>query len=200
VKYQVKEALVDLKKYFKPVTQAVLGLYLLVAATAAPFFLAKWMDAEDVITYQQQELHTAVVIINKLQATKEKIISCANNQQDHIKLLINMERKYKMSSGILQNVAYEESRYNPNAISHKGALGIMQIHPKWHKNVNPYDPYEAIPYGAKYLHSLYERFGDWEIALAAWNWGQGNMSKYSFKQAPRETKNFVKNVLKNVIV
>jgi soluble lytic murein transglycosylase-like protein len=91
-----------------------------------------------------------------------------------------------------------ESDFDPHARSHKGAQGILQIHPKWHPNVNPLDPYAAIPYGAAYLHYLYTRFGDWELALAAWNWGEGNMEKYAFEKAPSETKAFVKKVLSGV--
>ena len=128
------------------------------------------------------------------------VVSCANNQSDYINALINMEKKYNMPSGILQNIAYHESRYNPNAVSHAGAVGLMQIHPKWHKDVNPYNPYESIKYGAKYLQSLYDRFGNWKLALAAWNWGQGNLAKHSIKKAPRETRNFIKNVMTGVIV
>lgn len=190
---------------FKNIVLGFVSLYLIVSGALVPYYLAKWSDAEIVIATQQleiKELRGEVVTIentvNKLRNTKQKVISCANNQRDYVKVLVRMERKYNMPSGILQNVAYHESRYNPNAVSHKGAIGIMQLHPKWHKSVNPYDPYEAIPYGAKYLHSLYKRFQDWEIALAAWNWGQGNMSKYSFEQAPRETKDFVKKVMVGV--
>lgn len=188
------------KKYWKMALTVVASAYLLGAAIAAPYFYGKLSDADLIISYQQQELQIAAVTIDKLRNTKEKIISCANNQKDYIKLAIQMERKYKMPSGILQNVIYHESRWNPNAVSHKGAQGIIQLNPRWHKSIDRFDPYEAIPYGAKYLKSLYDRFQDWELALAAWNWGQGNMSKYSFEKAPRETKQFVKDVMKGVIV
>jgi len=158
-------------------------------------------EQETVITYQDEQITTLGARLD-IEKTKRpvKLVSCAHSQKDYIRALINEEKRYDMPKGILQNVAYHESRLNPNAISHKGAIGIMQLHPRWHKSVNPYDPYEAIQYGAKYLNSLYERFQDWEIALAAWNWGQGNISKYSFYQAPRETKEFVKKVMLGIQV
>ena len=127
-------------------------------------------------------------------------VAHSHNQINYIEALVKMEKKYKMPSGILQNIAYHESRYNPNAISHKGAIGIMQIHPRWHKGVNPYNPFASIKYGAKYLNLLYKQFGSWEVALAAWNWGQGNVRKYTFYKAPRETKAFIKNVMKGIKV
>lgn len=140
-----------------------------------------------------------VVEVNRELDNAPAVISCANNQSDYINALINMEKEYNMPRGILQNIAYHESRYNPNAVSHAGAIGLMQIHPRWHKNVNPYNPYESIKYGAKYLDSLHARFGNWKLALAAWNWGQGNLAKHTIVKAPRETRNFIKNVMKGVI-
>lgn len=140
-------------------------------------------------------------LVTKLTVTKRNIKTAKRQgKAAYIEALITMEIKYNMPSGILQNIAYHESRYNPNAVSHKGAIGIMQIHPRWHKNINPYNPYASIRYGAKYLNSLYLKFNDWEIALAAWNWGQGNISKYSFYKAPSETRAFVKNVMVGIKV
>jgi soluble lytic murein transglycosylase-like protein len=127
------------------------------------------------------------------------VVSCANSQKDYIRTLRNTELKYNMPKGLLTYVAYLESNFNPNAVSHKGAVGIMQIVPRWHPEVNARDPYDAIPYSAKYLTYLKKRFGSWELALAAWNWGEGNMSKYSFYDAPRETRNFVKKIIAKVL-
>lgn len=145
-------------------------------------------------------LMVAKASIKEQKESRLAVVSCANNQGDYINALLNMEKEYNMPNGILQNIAYHESRYNPNAVSHAGAIGIMQIHPRWHKGVNPYDPYASIKYGAKYLDTLYKRFNNWEMALAAWNWGQGNLAKYSYNKAPLETRNFIKNVMEGVIV
>jgi len=155
---------------------------------------------EKEVTSLKKELTTSKGTLAKHKEARPAVVSCANNQADYINALINMEKEYKMPNGILQNIAYHESRYNPNAVSHAGAIGIMQIHPRWHKGVNPYKPYESIKYGAKYLQSLYDRFQNWEMALAAWNWGQGNLAKYSYNKAPLETRNFIKNVMEGVVV
>jgi len=142
---------------------------------------------------------TNMHLTTKLTVTKRNIKTAKRHgKAKYIAALLKMEVKYNMPSGILQNIAYHESRYNPNAVSHKGAIGIMQIHPRWHPNINPYDPYASIRYGAKYLNSLYKKFNDWEVALAAWNWGQGNIMRHSFYKAPRETRDFIKNVMKGI--
>jgi len=187
-------------KYFKEIYLSVLTLGLIVSVSYNLKLSSDKQELENIVVAQQIVLKEANKYISYLEKKKSSVITCANNQEDYINALINMENKYNMPKGILQNIAYHESRYNPNAVSHAGAVGIMQIHPKWHKTVNPYNPYESIKYGAKYLDSLYKRFGSWDMALAAWNWGQGNLSKYTYHKAPLETRNFVKNVMTGVVV
>ena len=186
-------------KYYKDVYHTVLLIGLIVSVS---FNFQQSHDnelLEKEVASLKSELVVAKTILTKHKEITPVVVSCANNQADYINALINMEKEYNMPNGILQNIAYHESRYNPNAVSHAGAVGIMQIHPRWHKGVNPYDPYASIKYGAKYLQSLYNRFQNWEMALAAWNWGQGNLSKYTLSRAPRETRNFIKNVMTGVV-
>jgi len=194
----VKEVLVKSYKDKVLIGTLLLGLIISVCANVKQSYDKEVLEME--IAVLKSELSTSKVALVKHKEARPAVVSCANNQADYINALINMEKEYKMPNGILQNIAYHESRYNPNAVSHAGAVGIMQIHPRWHKGVNAYDPYESIKYGAKYLQSLHDRFGNWEMALAAWNWGQGNLSKYSIKKAPRETRNFIKNVMTGVVV
>jgi soluble lytic murein transglycosylase-like protein len=71
----------------------------------------------------------------------------------------------------------QESRFNPDATSHAGAEGLMQIVPKWHPSMRgrTRDTAAAIDYGAKYMRDLYDQFGSWDKALAAYNTGPGNL-------------------------
>lgn len=100
-----------------------------------------------------------------------------------------------LPSGLLAAVARAESNYNPFARSHAGALGIMQIIPRWHPGVNPWRPSEAMRYAARYLKQLREQFGNYTLALAAYNWGPGNLSRKGWLAAPEETKTYVQRVL-----
>ena len=109
-------------------------------------------------------------------------------------------RQYGLPDGLLSRVAYQESRYDPNAYNPvSGASGIMQIVPKWHPEVdNPFDPEEAIPYAAKYLRQLFDRFGTWELALAGYKAGPGNGGKYGGIPPFPETQQYVQNVMADV--
>lgn len=97
------------------------------------------------------------------------------------------ERAHDIPAGLLLNLIHHESNFDTDAVSPKGALGIAQIVPKWHPNVDPSDPAQAIAYAGRYLASLNAAFGSWTYALVAYNWGYGNMKKYGPYKAPRES-------------
>lgn len=96
-------------------------------------------------------------------------------------------------AGLLGALLQRESDFNPNAYNaSSGAEGIAQIVPRWHPDAgDPYNPTTAIPYAAKYLRSLFDRFGDWQLALAAYNWGPTNLANKGLENAPAETRNYV---------
>jgi hypothetical protein len=76
---------------------------------------------------------------------------------------------------MLAAVGWVESRYQTDAVSSAGAIGVMQIMPVVANElgVDPYDPVQAIDGAARLLRSHYERFGSWDLALAAYNAGAG---------------------------
>ncbi len=107
--------------------------------------------------------------------------------------------KYNVSCELLKAIAYNESRYNPNATSSAGAMGIMQLMPATAKSMgvtNAYDPYENIMGGAKLLSRLSELYnGNQTLMIAAYNAGSGNVEKYGGVPPFEETRNYVQNVL-----
>lgn len=110
------------------------------------------------------------------------------------------EQRHGIPSDMLVRLAWQESRFRRDIIegrkvSSAGAVGIMQIVPKWHPNVNPLDPFASIDYAAGYLAQLYRQFGTWAEALAAYNWGPGNLRKYGLARAPLETRNYYGQIL-----
>lgn len=112
------------------------------------------------------------------------------------------EYEYNIPFGLLARQAWQESRFREDIITGKkvspaNAQGIMQIVPKWHPNVDPLDPVASIRYAAKYDAHLYRLFGTWELALAAYNWGPGNISKYKDARDkwPTETKKYASEIL-----
>lgn len=104
---------------------------------------------------------------------------------------------YDLPAGLLSRVAYQESRYNPNAQSPVGALGLMQFMPATARDfgIDPLDANAAIWAAAKYLRQLYDRFGNWPEAIAAYNWGQGNVQRQGLDKAPKETRDYIAGVL-----
>ena len=120
----------------------------------------------------------------------------------YLQPLHQAEARYGIPHGLLVRVAYQESHFRPDIISGKvkssaGAIGIMQLVPKWHPDVNPYNPIESIDYAGRYLKHLHDRFGSWHLALAAYNWGPGNLAKHGLKQAPQETQNYIAQITKD---
>lgn len=90
------------------------------------------------------------------------------------------EGRHAIPRGLLGRLLYQESRFRADIISgavvsDAGAVGIAQIVPRWHPSVDPLDPIASINYAANYLASLRAKFASWELALAAYNWGQGNL-------------------------
>lgn len=103
-------------------------------------------------------------------------------------------RKHGIPEDLFLRLVQQESGWNPNARSHKGAQGLAQLMPGTAAKlgVNPSDPIQNLEGGARYLRMMYNTFGSWRLALAAYNAGPGAVSKYKGVPPYRETKNYVR--------
>jgi soluble lytic murein transglycosylase-like protein len=93
-----------------------------------------------------------------------------------------------------------ESNYNPGAVSSKGAMGLMQLMPATARQygvADPFDPEQNLAAGMQHLRGLLDRFGKGResLALAAYNAGEGAVSRYGGIPPFRETQNYVRRIL-----
>ena len=93
-----------------------------------------------------------------------------------------------------------ESNFNPNAVSVKGAKGLMQLMDinSRHYDIDPLVPEENIQAGTKLLSTLYQRYQDLPLALAAYNAGPTAVDRYQGIPPYPETQRYVERVLKHI--
>jgi soluble lytic murein transglycosylase-like protein len=110
---------------------------------------------------------------------------------DHAK---TAARRHNIPEDLFLRLIQQESGWNPNAVSHKGARGLAQLMPGTARllGVDADDPRQNLDGGAKYLRQQYDTFRSWPLALAAYNAGPKAVEKYNGIPPYKETQNYVK--------
>ena len=161
----------------------------------------------------------AAIVLGLLLSFAISLVERLIYREDFKELVFEYADKYAVPRELVFAVIKAESDFDPNAKSHAGAIGLMQMLPstaKWlaeeHLNDNPlfislYTPSTSIKYGTYYLQYLFSKFGSWEKAIIAYNWGEGNFSSFieengytegKYSSIPvKETRNYVKKVMDN---
>ena len=153
----------------------------------------------------RQWVIVGLVGIGLLLAFPRKVWALPAKGLKYATLFQQAEYQNGLPSRLLARQAKQESNYDPGAYNRaSGARGMMQIIPRWHPNVNvsDLDPTDDIFYAGKYMRENYNAFGTWARALAAYNWGPGNVrtairanpSRW-LDTAPKETRNYVYDIL-----
>ena len=103
-------------------------------------------------------------------------------------------RKHRIPEDLFLRLVQQESGWNPRARSVKGAMGLAQLMPQTARSlgVNPNDPAQNLEGGARYLRRQFDKYGDWRLALAAYNAGPGAVDRYKGIPPYKETRNYVR--------
>jgi soluble lytic murein transglycosylase-like protein len=179
-----------------------LGLLL---ASAAPAWaqLYSWHDAQGVLVVSdrprpdQGEMKTfEVPKAPKVRATRRSSLPARAAAFDDVIELHSAEQN--LPSDLVRAVIQAESGFNSNAVSPKGAMGLMQLMPATATEygvTNPFHPEQNIRAGVAYLRRLMDRYdSNVSLALAAYNAGPGAVERYSGIPPYRETRDYVKKI------
>ncbi|NSY38202.1 lytic transglycosylase domain-containing protein [Leisingera sp. ANG59] len=114
----------------------------------------------------------------------------------YLEMARSAARQHGVPEELFLRLVQQESNWNPNAKSHKGALGLAQLMPATARalGVNPAVPKQNLEGGARYLARQFRKFGSWRLALAAYNAGPEAVQKYGGVPPYKETQNYVRKI------
>ncbi len=190
------------------------SLFLLVIATLCVLFggeavtlaadIYKYEDADGIVHFTDAPTdHRFKIFMRDIKKDKRlrtnfKMTNC-RNPEEFDPIINACALEFGVEKSLVKAVIHAESGYNPNALSRKGASGLMQLMPKTAQDLkvnNSFDPQQNIRGGVRYLKFLLTTFkGDERLALAAYNAGLTKVAQHGGVPPYAETQNYVSKVL-----
>lgn len=179
---------------------AAVALILLLMQAAAPVFadIYMYLDSDGILHFTNTPTSSHYKLYIKEKPKKIPDAQGTTSKYDHI--ISEAAYTSGISFALIKAMIQVESNFDPAAVSHKGAVGLMQIMPDnldAFEIEDPFDPRENIMGGSLYFRRLMARYeGQLPLALAAYNAGPTMVDRYRGVPPIRETEEYVKKVMK----
>lgn len=148
-------------------------------------------EAQEIIETLESNEKEAINLKSKLDLNAQSA--------DIDEIIETFSNKYDVDSDFIKAIIKQESGFNKNAKSKKGAMGLMQLMPSTAKSLgvtDAFDPYQNVEGGVKHLKGLLNKYdGNMELALSAYNAGSGAVKRYGGIPPYKETQNYVKSIM-----
>jgi Transglycosylase SLT domain len=131
-------------------------------------------------------------------AQTHQTLNRAFTQQDIDAAIDAAAARHNVDPSLVRSVVKVESNFNPNAVSRKGAMGLMQLMPSTARSLNvsnPFDPAQNVDAGVRHLRKLLDSYGgNVPLSLAAYNAGSGAVARSAGIPHYRETQDYVRRI------
>ena len=187
----------DREKSIKIITTSTILLFFLAAVASADIY--RYIDENGVMHFTNAPTSSKQDFKLFMKEGRNKSPSWSYRKK-YDGLITKASERFGVSFPLLKAIIKAESDFDPQAVSKKGAMGLMQIMPHNFKLLglkDPFNPTQNINAGARYFRQLYDRFdGKLALSLAAYNAGPTAVDRYKTIPPYDETEEYVRRVLK----